>query len=379
MSRAIQRLNWAWKKKTLRASEQNEADRATWREHAKRLPASKLVFIDECGSNIALTRAYARSLRGKRAYGAVPRNRRANITLLAALSLQGMGEAFILEGSADATVFELYIERVLAPSLQPGQIVILDNLNTHTGAKVRQAIEARGCQLLFLPSYSPDLSPIEEAFSKLKAFLRQVGARTPETLQEAIGQALLTITAYDAHGWFRHCGYLPQNGREHLMVSWVAAPTRLVITRLAAFLNRVSLCMSASGDGADGQPGVAFEECPDAFHLVVEITALRCGELVERLHCDIEPTTRAPLMPDPSDCSVDEQHWKVSGLTAWGQCAFGGPSGKEQFARLTADCVGVEVGKEPYALGYDGQVCGISGSHPCQATVDLHLLKFTGE
>lgn len=85
--------------------------------------------------------------------------------------------------------------------------MILDHLSTHTGEKVRQAIEARGCQLLFLPSYSPDLSPIEEAFSKLKAFLRRMGARTPEALQEMIGQALLTITAQDALGWFRHSGY----------------------------------------------------------------------------------------------------------------------------------------------------------------------------
>jgi transposase len=129
------------------------------------------------------------------------------MTLLAALSLQGMGEAFILEGSADTTVFDLYIEQILAPSLPAGHIVILDNLNTHTGERVRQAIEARGCQLLFLPSYSPDLSPIEEAFSKLKAVLRRVGARTSEALQEAIGQALLTITPQDAHGWFTHCGY----------------------------------------------------------------------------------------------------------------------------------------------------------------------------
>lgn len=120
-----------------------------------------------------------------------------------------MGEAFILEGSANSVVFELYIEQILAPSLQAGQIVILDNFNTHVGEKVRQAIEARGCRLLFLPSYSPDLSPIEEAFSKLKAILRWVGARTPEALQEAIGQALCTITAQDAHGWFRHCGYVP--------------------------------------------------------------------------------------------------------------------------------------------------------------------------
>jgi transposase len=207
MSRAIQRLNWTRKKKTLQASEQKEEERAAWREQAQALDAGKLVFIDECGSNIALTRLYARSPKGKRAYGAIPRNRRANITLLASLSLQGMGEALILEGSADAPVFELYIEQILAPSLQAGQIVILDNLSTHIGEKVRQAIEARGCQLLFLPSYSPDFSPIEEAFSKLKACLRRVGARTQEALQEAIGQALLTITKQDALGWFTHCGY----------------------------------------------------------------------------------------------------------------------------------------------------------------------------
>jgi len=207
MSRAIKRLNWTRKKKTLHASEQNEADRAAWREQAKMLDASKLVFIDECGSNIALTRLYARSLKGERVYGSVPRNRRANITLLASLSLQGMGEAFILDGSADTTVFELYIEQILAPSLQAGHIVVLDNLNIHTGEKVRRTIEARGCQLLFLPSYSPDFSPIEEAFSKIKAFLRRVEARTPEALQEALGQVLFTITASDALGWFTHCGY----------------------------------------------------------------------------------------------------------------------------------------------------------------------------
>lgn len=208
MSRAIKRLNWTRKKKTLRASEQREEERVAWREQAQQLDANQLVFLDECGSNIALTRLYARSPQGKRAYGSVPRNKRANITLLASLSLEGMGEALVLEGSADTTAFEIYVEQMLAPSLQAGQIVVMDNLSTHTGAKVRQAIEARGCQLLFLPSYSPDLSPIEEAFSKLKTFLRRVGARTHEALQEAIRQALLTITPHDARGWFTHCGYL---------------------------------------------------------------------------------------------------------------------------------------------------------------------------
>ena len=115
----------------------------------------------------------------------------------------------IMEGATTAAVFEQYLEQILAPALSPGQIVIMDNLSCHKGEKIRQLIEARGCQVLFLPAYSPDLSPIEEAFSKLKAFLRRVEARTHEALQEAIIQALVSITAQDAQGWFGHCGYQP--------------------------------------------------------------------------------------------------------------------------------------------------------------------------
>jgi transposase len=123
-----------------------------------------------------------------------------------------MGQAMILQGSADALAFEIYIEQVLAPSLHSGQTVVMDNLSIHQGTSVRQAIEARGCRLLYLPSYSPDLSPIEEAFSKLKALLRRVGARTQEALRLALAQALEAITAQDAHGWFTHCGYLLMDG-----------------------------------------------------------------------------------------------------------------------------------------------------------------------
>jgi transposase len=115
----------------------------------------------------------------------------------------------IIEGSVNAAAFEAYVEHILAPSLEAGQIVVLDNLSAHKGARVRQLIEERGCELLFLPAYSPDYSPIEEAFSKLKTFLRRGGARTHEALQEAIGQALETVTSQDALGWFAHCGYLP--------------------------------------------------------------------------------------------------------------------------------------------------------------------------
>ena len=144
----------------------------------------------------------------------MPRNRGKNTTLIAALSLEGMGAALILEGSANTTAFELYIEQVLAPSLHAGQIVVMDNLQAHKSARVQQAIEAKGCQLLFLPGYSPDLSPIEEAFSKLKTALRRAGARTREVLEAAISQALLTITAQDAQGWFQHCGYVLTHERK---------------------------------------------------------------------------------------------------------------------------------------------------------------------
>ena len=105
--------------------------------------------------------------------------------------------------------FEAYVEQVLAPALSPGQVVVLDHLSAHTGERVRQATLAKGCQVLWLPTYSPDLTPIEEAFSKFKAFLRRVGARTHEALAEAIGWGLETITPRDAAGWFMHCGYPP--------------------------------------------------------------------------------------------------------------------------------------------------------------------------
>jgi transposase len=175
----------------------------------RHLLSQDLVFVDETGSHIAMTPLYAYAPRGQRAFGKVPRNYGAIMTLIASLSMQGMGEALILDGAADSAAFEIYIEQVLAPSLHAGQIVILDNLSIHLGSRVKQAIEAKGCRLLFLPAYSPDFSPIEEAFSKLKTFLRREGARTREALQEAIAQALTLITEQDALGWFLHCGYLP--------------------------------------------------------------------------------------------------------------------------------------------------------------------------
>ncbi len=203
-------------KKPLGASERDEAARAAWSEQGRQLESRHLGFVDECSSNLALPPLHARAPRGERAVDKVPPNYGANTTLMASLSLQGMGEALVWQGATDASSFEAYIQQVLAPSLQPGQIVVMENLSSHQGEPVRKAIEARGCQLLFLPTYSPDFSPIEGAFSKLKTFLRRLGARTQERLLEAIAAGLLTITPADALGWFTHCGYLPPEAQPSL-------------------------------------------------------------------------------------------------------------------------------------------------------------------
>ena len=171
------------------------------------LDPSRLVFVDECGTNVGLAPLRARAPKGERAFGKAPRNRGKNTTLLASLGPGGMGPCLAVEGGTTKTVFEAYAERVLAPSLSPGQIVVLDNLQAHKGERVRQAVEQRGAELLFLPPYSPDLSPIEEAFGKVKSLLRREKARTKRALVEAIGRALDAVTSEDAQGWFGHCGY----------------------------------------------------------------------------------------------------------------------------------------------------------------------------
>lgn len=207
MGRAIQRLKWTRKKKTLKASEQKEEERQKFREQTKDTDADKLRIIDETGSNLALVRLYARAPRGKRARGIVTRKRGKNVTMITDLSLHGLGEAFMIDGAVNGELFEAYVEHIFTPTLAPGEIVIMDNLSAHKGKKVRQLIEAKGGQLLFLPAYSPDLSPIEEAFSKVKTILRGIGPRTRDALYEALEYARSTVTANDASGWFRHCGY----------------------------------------------------------------------------------------------------------------------------------------------------------------------------
>jgi transposase len=166
-----------------------------------------LVFVDEMGTHTSFAPLYAYAPRGKRAFFKVPRNRGKNTTLLASIGWEGMGPSMAVEGSTTKEVFEAYVEHFLAPALRPEQVVVMDNLGAHKGERVRELIEGRGCELLYLPPYSPDLNPIEEAFAKVKALLRQAGARTREALVEVIGRALDAVTSRDARGFFGHCGY----------------------------------------------------------------------------------------------------------------------------------------------------------------------------
>jgi transposase len=167
----------------------------------------RLVFVDEMGTNTSLAPLYAWSRRGQRALFEIPRNWGANITLLASMSLRGMGPCLAVEGTTTKAVFEAYVQRILAPSLRLGQVVVVDNLSAHKGPRIRELIEEQGCELLYLPPYSPDLNPIEEAFAKIKALLRKIGARTREALLEAMGRALEALSANDARGFFEHRGY----------------------------------------------------------------------------------------------------------------------------------------------------------------------------
>lgn len=212
LGRAISSLGWMRKKKTLVAAERDEEARAALRVQVGRERCDEWIFVDECGAHISLIALYARSPRGTRAIGKVPRNTGIKTTLIASFSLTGMGEALILKGAADASAFATDIEQVLAPTLQPGQTVVLDTLNIHHGVRVRDAIEAKECRVVFLPSSSPDLSPTEQAFSQFKTCLRRIGARTPEALQEAIIQVLGMMSAQDAQNWFPHCSYLQREG-----------------------------------------------------------------------------------------------------------------------------------------------------------------------
>ena len=167
----------------------------------------RLVFVDEMGTHTSLAPLYAYAPIGERAFFEAPRNRGTNTTLLASLNSEGAGPSMAVEGATNKEVFEAYLEHFLVPALRPGQLVVMDNLGAHRPKRIRELIEARGCELIYLPSYSPDLNPIEEALSKIKHLLRRFRARTKEALIETMGQALAAVSAQDVRGFFEHCGY----------------------------------------------------------------------------------------------------------------------------------------------------------------------------
>jgi transposase len=200
-------------KKTLGATERDEHKRSAFRERIGGVDPQRLLFVDESSTNIAMVPRYARAPRGRRAFGKAPRNWGKNVTLISSISTEGMGPSMSIQGSSDTESFGLYIREVLAPSLRSGQIVLMDNLSVHKAGWVRGLIEERGCQLWLLPSYSPDMNPIEEAFSKVKNLIRKAKARTLEALFAVTGRALEAISKEDARSFFADCAY--EASRDH--------------------------------------------------------------------------------------------------------------------------------------------------------------------
>ena len=201
-------------KKTLGATERDEANRSAFRERTRRVDPGRLLFVDESSTNIAMVPRYARAPKGERAHAKAPRNWGKNVTLISSMSTEGMGPSMSIQGSSDTESFGLYVREILAPRLKSGQIVLMDNLSVHKAAWVRGLIEEKGCQLWLLPSYSPDMNPIEEAFSKVKNLIRKAKARTLEALFAATAEALAEISEQDARAFFEDSGYGTLRGHQ---------------------------------------------------------------------------------------------------------------------------------------------------------------------
>ncbi len=198
-------------KKSLYAQEQdspeNRERRKAWWETVNGIEPNRLVCVDESGATTEMTRRYGRAPCGERIREATPAGHWSTLTLLGAMSREGMLASMTVESPTDGDVFLAYLDQVLCPALRPGQVVVMDNLSAHKVEGVCQRIEAAGAQLLYLPPYSPDFNPIEQAWSKIKQQLRSAKSRTVAALEEIIAQALQTITGQNASAWFSHCGY----------------------------------------------------------------------------------------------------------------------------------------------------------------------------
>jgi len=199
------------KKKTHQPSEQERPDvkeqRQEFRERAADWIVSKLKFLDETGSQLNMTRRYGRATPGERVVESLPSDYGSNYTLIAVLSLEGLQAPWLLEGALNGESFKIYVAQVLAPTLQAGDILVMDNLRTHKVAGIADLLQARGARLEYLSPYSPDYNPIERCWSKIKTCLRSAKARTYGTLVKAVKKALATITESDIRAWFEFCGY----------------------------------------------------------------------------------------------------------------------------------------------------------------------------
>ncbi len=190
-----------------RDTERVKALRREFIEAIQHEDVTRFKFVDETSVNLTYTRRYGRAPGGQRVDAAVPLHNGPNVTIVAALSAQGVEAVMELEGALNTASFTGYLEQVLGPDLQAGDVVVLDNLRVHKAPGLAEVVAARGARLLYLPPYSPDFTPIELAFSKLKMHLRTAAARTREALRTALDAALAWITAQDAQNWFDHCGY----------------------------------------------------------------------------------------------------------------------------------------------------------------------------
>jgi transposase len=198
-------------KKSLAAGEQRrpdvQAEREVFFEQFKDVRLSNVVVLDESYATTKFTRLYGRFVRGARLVGRVPHGHWKLLTIIAAMTVEGVVAAASIDASTDADVFRSFVTDALVPALRPGQVVVTDKLAAHKVASIRAAIEAASCRVLYLPPYSPDFSPIEPMWSKVKQTLRTISARTVGTLGDAISTALQAITPSDCQGYFRHCGY----------------------------------------------------------------------------------------------------------------------------------------------------------------------------
>ena len=189
------------------ARERNTRKRAWHWRRIKKIVQSRLRFLNEAGAKTILTRLYARALGGMRTTESVPRNYGQSTSMIATLGVGGVEAPMLIEGSVDTLVFNAYCEEVLQPTLKRGDIIVLDNLGAPRASRIEEITAHCRAQVLWLPPYSPDFSPIELMWSKVKAYLKKVKARTQEQLEAAIAEALQTITVSDCLNWFRHCGY----------------------------------------------------------------------------------------------------------------------------------------------------------------------------